>query len=279
MSGGPGSPVYIRIAADGTRWPGFTAVDGRCETLAAREFRLPFSDDSIAGAYVDHVLERLDPADGARLLHEVRRVLARGSRARVVTDDLGRVLDEHASSDAWAADGWSRNGYDWHQQRVAMLNRAFREPGRRWLYDETEVARVATTMGLRQPMRCRARESTDPYLAGREDASETDLVVELEKPRRSDGERALVSVLVPLHRTTHLERMIASVLEQTYDNFEVVIRDDGPPGGAEVIPRRFGSPPAVSAHALHPRREPPRPAAQLRRLFPGGRRRIHQVRQ
>ena len=239
MSGEPGSPVYIRIAADGTRWPGFTAVDGRCEALAASGFRLPFSDDSIAGAYVDHVLERLDLADGARLLHEVRRVLARGSRARVVTDDLGRVLDQHASSDAWAADGWSRNGYDWDQQRVAMLNRAFREPGRRWLYDAAEVARVGTTIGLRQPTRCRARESTDPHLAGREGASETDLIVELEKPRRTEGERPLVSVLVPLRRTTYLERTIASVLDQTYDNFEVVIRDDGPPDGAEVILRRF----------------------------------------
>ena len=238
MSGGP-SPVYLRIAADGTCWPGFTAVDGRSETLAARGFRLPFTDDSVAGAYIDHVLERLDLADGARLLHEVRRVLARGSRARVVTDNLGRVLDEHASSDVWAAGGWCKNGYDWQQQRVAMLNRTFREPGRRWLYDAAEVARVGTTIGLRQPARCRPRDSADPHLAGREGASETDLIVELEKPRRADGERPLVSVLVPLHRTTYLGRLIASVLDQTYDNFEVVIRDDGPPGGAEAILRGF----------------------------------------
>ncbi len=117
--------------------------------------------------------------------------------------------------------------------------RAFREPGRRWLYDAAEVARVGTTIGLRQPTRCRPRESADPHLAGREGASEADLIVELEKQRRTDGERPLVSVLMPLHRTTYLERTLASVLDQTYDSFEVVIRDDGPPGVAEAILRRF----------------------------------------
>jgi len=243
MSGEPGGPVFIRIAADGTRWPGFTAVDGRAEALAATDFRLPFADGSVAGAHVDHVLERLDLAAGARLLHEVRRVLARGGRARVVTDDLGRILDEHASSDAWVAGGWRENGYDWHQQRVAMLNRAFRDPQRRWLYDAAEIARIATTIGLRQPARCRPRASADPRLAGGERASEADLIVELEKPRRTDGYRPLVSVLVPLYRTTYLERTIASVLDQTYDNFEVVIRDDGPPGGAEAILRGFAQHP------------------------------------
>lgn len=243
MSGEPGGPVYIRIAVDGTRWPGFTAVDGRAEALEAGGFRLPFADDSVAGAYVDHVLERLDLPDGARLLHEVRRVLARGGRARVATDDLGRVISDHASSEAWAASGWDGNGYDWGQQRVAMLNRAFREPGRRWLYDAAEVARVGTTIGLRRPTRCRPRESADPHFAGRESASEADLIVELEKPRRTDGERPLVSVLVPLDRATHLERTVASVLDQTYDNFEVVIRDDGAPGGAEAILRGFAQHP------------------------------------
>ncbi len=243
MSTVPGVPVYIRVAADGARWEGFTAVDGRCEALSAGGFRLPFADDSVAGVYVDHVLERLDLPDGARLLQELRRVLARGGRARVVTDDLGRILDAHASSDAWVASGWHENGYDWRQQRAAMLNRAFREPGRRWLYDETELARVGTTVGLRQPVRCRPRESTDARLAGRESPSELDLIVEMEKPHREDGDRPMVSVLIPLYRPTYLAHTIASALDQTYDNFEIVICDDGPPGAADAILRGFAQHP------------------------------------
>jgi len=243
MSTDAGAPIYIRVAADGARWDGFTAVDGRAEALAAVGFRLPFAEDSVAGAYVDHVLERLDLADGARLLQELRRVLVRGGRARVVTDDLERILAEHASSDAWAAGGWHENGHDWRQQRASMLNRAFRAPGRRWLYDEIEVSRVGTTMGLRQPMRYRPRESADPRLAGRESPSEIDLIVELEKPRRLEGERPMVSVLIPLYRPTYLAETIASALDQTYDNFEVVICDDGPPGAADAVLRGFAQHP------------------------------------
>ena len=119
-----------------------------------------------------------------------------------------------------------------------MLNRAFREPGRRWLYDAGEIARVGTTIGLRQPTRCRARESTVlTWPAAR--ARARPISSSSSKPHRREGERPLVSVLVPLRRTTYLERTIASVLDQTYDDFEVVIRDDGPADGAEVILRRF----------------------------------------
>jgi hypothetical protein len=91
-------------------------------------------------------------------------VLVRGGRARIVTEDLGRILDQHASADAWVAGGWSENGYDWNQQRCRMLNHAFREAGRRWLYDATEIARVGAVMGLRDPRRCRPGESGDPRL-------------------------------------------------------------------------------------------------------------------
>ena len=138
-----------------------------------RRVSLPFADDSVAGAYVDHVLEYLDLADGARLVQELRRVLVRGGRARIVTEDLGRILDQHASADAWVAGGWYENGYDWNQQRCRMLNRAFREAGRRWLYDATEIARVGAVMGLRDPRRCRPGESGDSA-AGQPRSAERD---------------------------------------------------------------------------------------------------------
>ena len=81
-----GSPeeTCLRIAADGVFWEGFELVDGRPEALAANEHRLSFADGSVAAIYLDRVLEFLDLADGARLLRECRRVLARGGRLRVV---------------------------------------------------------------------------------------------------------------------------------------------------------------------------------------------------
>ncbi len=234
----------LRIAVDGVSWEGFDAFDGYPEALAAREHGLPFADGSIAAIYLDHVIEGLDLPDGVRLLRECRRVLARGGRLRVVTADLGRILEQHASSEAWVAGGWYENGYDWAQMRARVLNRAFRDGGRRWLYDLAELARVATLVGLRDPQRRRAGESADARLAGHESAREVDLIVELEKPRRNEGVRPLVSVLVPLYRTTYLRQTVASVLDQTYDNFELLLCDDGPRGGAE---------PVLHSFAAHPR--------------------------
>jgi glycosyltransferase involved in cell wall biosynthesis/predicted SAM-dependent methyltransferase len=243
MSAPSGGEHCLRIASDDIRWSGFEAVDGRGEALAASEHRLPFADGSVAAIYLDHVLEYLDLPQGAVLLRECRRVLARGGRLRVVTADLSRVLTQHGSPEAWEAGGWFGNGYDWALMRARVLNRAFRDGGRRWLYDLTELARVATLVGLRDPQRRRAGESADPRLAGRENASEVDLCVELEKPVRTEGPRPLISVLVPLYRTTYLRQTVASVLDQTYDNFELVLCDDGPRGGAEPVLQTFAAHP------------------------------------
>jgi glycosyltransferase involved in cell wall biosynthesis/predicted SAM-dependent methyltransferase len=256
--------VYVRIAeAGGARWQGFSAVDGRPDVLAAQEFRLPFADESVAAIYLDHVLERLDLAGGARLLQDCRRVLTRGGRIRVVTTDLGRILAQHASPEAWVAAGWHGNGYDWDQQRGHMLNRAFREAGRRWLYDLGEITRIGTLMGLHGAQRRDPGDSPDPRLAAHEAASETDLIVELEKAMRAEsgieagaeGPRPLVSVLVPLYRTTFLRETVACVLDQTYDDFELVLCDDGPPGGAEPILRGFSRHPRFDRIRYFPNAE------------------------
>jgi predicted SAM-dependent methyltransferase len=229
-----GGPVAHRCSA------GFVRVDGRPQALAAAGGKLPFADGSLAGIYLSHVIEHLDLAEGARLFQECRRVLARGGRLRVVTEDLGRVLEQFGSPEAWVAGGWFENGYDWGQIRCDMLNRAFREGGRRWLYDSNEIARVAAIMGLHAAQRCRAGESGDPRLVGLETAGDTDLIVELIKPVRvENGARPLVSVLVPLYRPTYLTQTVASVLDQTYDNFELILCDDGEPGVAAPILQSF----------------------------------------
>src|SRR5262249_51343707 len=148
----------LRIGAEVVSWEGFDTVDGRPEGLAACEHRLPFADGSVAAIYLDRVIEGLDLPGGARVLRGCRRVLARGGLLCVGPPDLARILEQHGSSEAWVAGGWYENGYDWAQMRARMLNRAFRDGGRRWLYDLAELARVATLVGLREPQRRRAGE-------------------------------------------------------------------------------------------------------------------------
>ena len=274
-----GAERCLRIARDHLRWSGFDAVDGRGEALAALEHRLAFADGSVDAIYLDRVLEFLDLSEGAILLRECRRVLARGGRLRVVTADLARVLEQHGSAEAWKGGGWFGNGYDWALMRVRVLNRAFRDGGRRWLYDETELARVATLVGLRDPQRCRAGESADPRLAGRENASEVDLVVELDEacPRRGTapaGQRAGPTLSHDLPAPDRRERARSNLrqLRAGAVRRRPARRRRG--GAADVR-----GAPALRSHPLLSQRRTPGRRAQLRRLLQEGPRRVHQVSQ
>lgn len=52
---------------------------------------LPFAHDTFDAVYSSHVLEHLAPADGDRLISEMKRVLKLGGIARVVVPDLERT--------------------------------------------------------------------------------------------------------------------------------------------------------------------------------------------
>ncbi len=55
--------------------------------------------------------------------------------------------------------------------------------------------------------------------------------------------------------TTYLRQTVASVLDQTYDNFELVLCDDGPRGGAEAVLQTFAAHPRFDRIRYFPNAE------------------------
>lgn len=238
--------AYVHVTAPGEPCaPGFApyplAVD-------APEPQLPFASQSVSGLYMTRLLERLDEAAAARLLRECRRVLRPGGWFRVVTEDLGSLFELYASPAAWAAANFDENGYDWHWNRADVVNRRLREA--RHMYDIGAIERLASLAGFVRVERCAAgvpragAEASAPF-TGLEDERDSRLIVEMQRPAPpAEDEQPLVSVLIPLYRTTYFAEALRSALDQTYDRFEVVIGDDGDEDAARAV---------LAGFARHPR--------------------------
>lgn len=87
---------------------------------------LPFADGSIAVCYSSHVLEHLPPAEGERLLGEMRRVLEPGGIARIVVPDLELVIEDYRQTlrRALAGEAGAADDYDW--MLIQLLDQSVR---------------------------------------------------------------------------------------------------------------------------------------------------------
>lgn len=59
---------------------------------------LPYEDNTFEGAFSEHTLEHLYPADAMKLLKEVHRVLRPGAVFRVSVPDLGKYISFYSGS-------------------------------------------------------------------------------------------------------------------------------------------------------------------------------------
>lgn len=87
---------------------------------------IPCEDGSFDAVYASHVLEHLDPACGARLLQDCRRVLRPAGIVRIVVPDLEAIARLYIASleDAVAGDERARPRYDWLM--LELLDQAVR---------------------------------------------------------------------------------------------------------------------------------------------------------
>lgn len=150
----------------------------RSPEVVAHDLRepLPFPDGAFAVVYHSHVLEHLDPEQGARLLGECGRVLEPGGLVRVVVPDLETkavLYLEKLRAAAAAGTAAARDEHEW--MVIEMIDQMVRtRPGGRMLDfmrsgraeafvrgrigDEYGKARVSgTPVSLRPPQGPRAR--------------------------------------------------------------------------------------------------------------------------
>lgn len=97
-------------------WVNVDAAPANSTVIACDVRRgLPFADEYFDAAYGSHVLEHLDPAAGAAVLQECRRVLKPGGILRVIVPDLETIAKLYLDTlqRAAAGEGGAEWRYDW----------------------------------------------------------------------------------------------------------------------------------------------------------------------
>jgi hypothetical protein len=126
----PAMQRLLNVGCGATYHPAWVNVDfaAASSDVRACDIRrgLPFADASFEACYASHVLEHLTPAEGARLLRELYRVLAPGGIARVVVPDLELIVLDYlrALQRALDREPGADDDYDW--MMIQLLDQSVR---------------------------------------------------------------------------------------------------------------------------------------------------------
>ncbi len=172
-----GLPVLLQLGAGGNRPSGFINMDlSPAEGVVRANFakRIPVADDSVDGAFTEHVLEHLEYETQARtFLAECRRVMKKGAVIRIIVPNAGAYLE------AYAAGGWDRLSTmrpldDRHTDcwlgtryatRMELVNAVFRQHGEhRYAYDAETLLALLADAGFVQCAQCAFGEGKDARL-------------------------------------------------------------------------------------------------------------------
>lgn len=134
---------------------------------------LPFGDGSLAGVFSEHCLEHFPQPEAAKLLREIRRVLAPGGTLRLVVPDGELYLRAYCAH--LAGDPAARFPYEESERTTAdwtpmvSVNRVFYQDreslfGHRTIYDFQLLAELLRAAGFGQVVRRRFGEGADPRL-------------------------------------------------------------------------------------------------------------------
>lgn len=144
------------VNADFFRWvfwrtpPDFWAVDLRRP--------LPCRGDHWGGAFVEHTLEHLHPADATGLLRELLRTLRQGAWVRIVVPDLARYVSYYLGDtpDPRFAERWPRRA-----EAIRALTQSY---GHRSVWDANLTCAVLRDIGFRDVRQVDYGTGSDPRL-------------------------------------------------------------------------------------------------------------------
>lgn len=208
--------MLLQLGVEGAPLPGHVrlapTLAGDLEYIAAHG--LPFPDRSVGAIHCAGLIELMSQAEGLALLRECRRVLLPGCKLRIGTPDLDGIVAAYQSGD-WGAGLPLAGQAEWVADRAAALNLHLRGQGRRWLYNEAELARAAIFAGLDAPQRHAGPAGQEPTLW---------LECGADKPALPA--QPLVSIVIPAYRVRFFGIALDSALAQTYANLEILVLDD-----------------------------------------------------
>jgi glycosyltransferase involved in cell wall biosynthesis len=180
--------------------------------------------------YLPNVVEQLSPAAATALLRACVKALRPGGRLRVTALDLDAILRRVSSQEAWESEGWKKHRFDWKSGRIHALNMMLKD--REWCYNADEMRLLCGVVGLREGTRVDTG-SDGPYVA--EEMGADTLAMEFVRPSREASDKPLVSILIALYKSEFFLDALRSALDQTWENIEIVICNDGPTEPAEAV--------------------------------------------
>jgi len=191
--------AWVNIGSGPSCPPGWTAVDGSWQAwlagrgllswtvrrvtgrevghwpagIVCRDVRhgLGLAEGSAAVIFSSHLIEHLHRADALRLLRDAHRALGRGGICRVVTPDLGALVDGYLqwrAGDPGAGDRLQQ-ALLLHPAQRPQVNRVlglYRQmtafDHHKWVYDGDSLSALFREAGFEQPRVCAFLESDIP---------------------------------------------------------------------------------------------------------------------
>lgn len=167
-------PLRIELGAWTTERPGWISTDvhwrGRSYLDATRTWPVP--DGSVEFIYADNVIEHLSLEQNRFLLLEAYRVLRPGGRIRLVTPDIGALVQTYLAGEASARhlrEELVAEGY-FVAHQVDVLRFAFQDDGHAegYLWDAASLTAELAQAGLPDCRTYVAGVSDEPALCGLE---------------------------------------------------------------------------------------------------------------
>lgn len=118
-------------------WPEFSLVDIRKG--------LPVESKSVDWIYCSHVLEHFERYETGNLLKEIKRVLRKGGRVRIVLPDLKKVIKKYGED----ADEFCRKFWGYEKDKTAGWQSSFIRP-HHWMYNEKSFEKILRESGFKK---------------------------------------------------------------------------------------------------------------------------------
>ncbi len=185
---------------------------------------LPFPDDSADFIYSEHFIEHIPKESAYAFVSQCFNKLKPGGTIRISTPNLARLVRQYEQG---RVDGWHNVG--WEPETLAdMLNEGMTSDGRRYLYDVSELEKILKMSGFHYvtPQKWGvSRNEEFNQIESRPDSGE--IILEASKPQEKLKHPRVSIVMPSYNHEAYVGAAIDSVLNQTFQDFELVITDDG----------------------------------------------------
>jgi hypothetical protein len=146
--------MRLNLGAGRYRLAGYTNVDADPATEPDWCTRVPpidRTDESVTEIYIGHMLEHLEPDEGAALLRECHRVLVPGGALGVVVPDTRRIAEcyvrqDHTTAEVPQGRFWELDDLD--DVCALFLYATFQDSPHRWSYDAGTLKRALERAGF-----------------------------------------------------------------------------------------------------------------------------------